>query len=106
MLSHRSLQLPDNSGVIICASATRFPQSGLVQRGLCCVLAYVLAIIGKRTFLNSQPTGIAVGRMEMDQSRDCGDRRSRIRSSSEEAPAKRSARYLDLSREVATPARD
>jgi integrase len=31
MLSHRSLQLPDNSGVIICASATRFPQSGLVQ---------------------------------------------------------------------------
>jgi hypothetical protein len=35
MLSHRSLQLPDNSGVIICASATRFPQSGLVQPALC-----------------------------------------------------------------------
>jgi len=50
----------------------------------------LLAIIEKRIFLNLRPTGIAVGRREMDQSRDCGDRRSRtgIRSPSEEAPAK------------------
>jgi hypothetical protein len=37
----------------------------------------VLAIIGKRVFLNSRSTGMGVGRREMDQSRDCGDRRSR-----------------------------
>ncbi len=44
----------------------------------------MLAIIEKRIFLNVRPTGIAVGRREMDQSRDCGDRRSRtgIRSPS------------------------
>jgi hypothetical protein len=50
----------------------------------------VLAIIGKRSFLNGRPTGIAVGWREMDQSRDSGDRRSRtgIRSPSEEVAAK------------------
>ena len=50
----------------------------------------VLAIIEKRIFLKCRPIGTAAGRREMDQSRDCGDRRSRsgIRSPSEEAPAK------------------
>jgi hypothetical protein len=54
------------------------------------VLSFSVSDHRKTYFLNGRPTGIAVGRREMDQSRDCGDRRSRtgIRSPSEEAPAK------------------
>jgi len=50
----------------------------------------LLAIIEKRIFLNGRPTGIAVGRREMDQSIGYGGRRSRtgIRSPPGETPAK------------------
>jgi hypothetical protein len=50
----------------------------------------MLAIIEKRSFLNGWPTEIAVGRLGMNQSRGCGDHRSRtcIPSDSAEAPSK------------------
>jgi hypothetical protein len=47
----------------------------------------LLAIIEKRLFLSGRPTGIAVGQREMDQSRYCGDRRSRTRVRSPSAAA-------------------